>query len=151
MIVKFSEALANIAKFAVLGAMICIVVTMIFATWDLVLLITHELLTPDPNVWTVSVLKTLDFFSHTLTIVVGYELLKSVKLMITSPRIPLSDITKIAAIALLNKFITADYHTYDAARLGAMSLALLTLAAAGWLFVRTSAMQDTAAAGNDAH
>jgi uncharacterized membrane protein (DUF373 family) len=140
LIAKITHGLSIVAKIPVLAAMCCIVITMLFAIWDLMRLLWDEIHTANPHLWTVSVAKALYFFSHTLTIVVGYERLKSVKPMISSPRIPLSDITKIAGIALLRQVPTANYHAFEAERLAAMSAALLSLAVAGWLFVKTSSL-----------
>jgi len=95
-----------------------------------------ELISPDPYPFVLHVSELLGIFSLSLIIVVGYELIKSIILVVKSDLIPVDAITKIAAIAVLNKMITADYGAVDAYKIAAMALILLSIGAAYHFFRR---------------
>ncbi len=117
----------SIGKIAVYFVIASILSVMVFGTYDLLRILVDDLINPDPYYYAISVSRALQLFSYALTLVVGYELLKTVKLMLTSSYIPVGDIAKIAGIALLNHFITLDYHHVDPALLASMCFLLLVL------------------------
>jgi uncharacterized membrane protein (DUF373 family) len=132
-ILHFVERLAKLPVYAVI---LIILVSMFFGAADLVVKIVTDIEAPTPNTFVLNVSELLDIFSLSLIIVIGYELSKSVILIVRSDRIPVDAIAKIAAIAVLNKMITADYNAVDAYKIAATALVLLSIGAAHYFFGR---------------
>lgn len=84
----------------------------------------------------------IDVFGLSLVIVVGYELIKSIVLIVKSDSIPVDPIAKIAAIAVLNKAITTDYANAEPTKIAAISLILISIAVAHFLFRDKSAPSE---------
>jgi uncharacterized membrane protein (DUF373 family) len=131
---KILHYFERIAKLPVYVVILIILVSMFFGAADLSIKIVTDLVTPSPNTFVLNVSELLDIFSLSLIIVIGYELSKSVILIVKSDRIPVDAIAKIAAIAVLNKMITADYSAIDAYKISATALVLLSIGAAHYFF-----------------
>lgn len=131
---RFTQFTLRTSRMVVCAAMVCIVVTMIFSIFDLIALIFQELLLADPNLYTISIDKSLKFFSNAVTIFVGYELTKSISLMMSANKIPIADICKTATIAMMNKLITMDSHQVNSYWLISMSVVILSLVVAIYFF-----------------
>jgi len=126
----------RVAKWLMYIVIVIILASMFFGAADLFIQFGTELISPDPYPFVLHVSELLGIFSLSLIIVVGYELIKSIILVVKSDLIPVDAITKIAAIAVLNKMITADYGAVDAYKIAAMALILLSIGAAYHFFRR---------------
>jgi|SRR5450830_1205514 uncharacterized membrane protein (DUF373 family) len=126
----------RVAKWPMYIVIVIILASMFFGAADLFIQFGTELISPDPYPFVLHVSELLGIFSLSLIIVVGYELIKSIILVVKSDLIPVDAITKIAAIAVLNKMITADYGAVDAYKIAAMALILLSIGAAYHFFRR---------------
>ena len=126
----------RVAKWPMYIVIVIILASMFFGAADLFIQFGTELISPDPYPFVLHVSELLGIFSLSLIIVVGYELIKSIILVVKSDLIPVDAITKIAAIAVLNKMITADYGAVDAYKIAAMALILLSISAAYHFFRR---------------
>jgi uncharacterized membrane protein (DUF373 family) len=134
---KILHYFEKIAKLPVYGVMVIILVSMFFGAADLFIKVGTDLFTPSPNTFVLNVSELLDIFSLSLIIVIGYELSKSIILIVKSNLIPVDAITKIAAIAVLNKMITADYSAVDAYKIAATALVLLSIGATHYFFSKS--------------
>lgn len=90
-----------------------ILISMILGTGHLISIVIQEILTPNPYVGLLNINDLFEIFSLLLIIVVGYELMKSITIIINSDIIPVSSILKIGGIAVTNKIITMDLKTTD--------------------------------------
>src|SRR5271154_5132606 len=134
---KILHYFEKIAKLPVYVVMIIILVSMFFGAADLFITVVTDLVTPSPKAFVLNVSELLDIFSLSLIIVIGYELSKSIILIVKSNLTPVDAITKIAAIAVLNKMITADYGAVDAYKIAATALVLLSIGAAHYFFSKS--------------
>ena len=130
----FLQGVEWVVKLPVYAVIVVIVASMIFGAVDLLVIFGKALMSPDPVPFVISVSELMVIFSLGIIIVIGYELIKSVILILKSNVIPVDSIAKIAAIAVLNKIITADYATMDAYKIAATALVLLAIGAAYYCF-----------------
>lgn len=102
------KPLKSIAKYLIITIMVILVLGMILATADLILEFVRRVLSPDPVVGLINVTDLYVLFSVLLVIMVGYELFKSMLLILHHDSIPVRSILKIATIAMANKIITMN-------------------------------------------
>lgn len=131
---KILHHFERIAKLPVYAVILIILVSMFFGAADLSIKIVTDLVTPTASTFVLNVSELLDIFSLSLIIVIGYELNKSVILIVRSDRIPVDAIAKIAAIAVLNKMITVDYAAIDAYKIAATAFVLLSIGSVHYFF-----------------
>ncbi|MDB5282941.1 MAG: putative rane protein [Bacteroidota bacterium] len=114
-----------VLKYLILVISVCIFLGAIHLTW----LIISQLIHPPYGLLEVD--KLLDFFSLALIIVVGYELTKSLSIIVSSEKIPVIKIIQIALTAVANKIITIEKDTSPTYLYG---IAALILALSASLF-----------------
>lgn len=115
------------AKFLLYFLLVVLVVSMLLGTADLLLLTWKKAAAPEPYAFLINVEELYSIFSSLLIIVVGYELFKSVILILQKETIPVKSIIKIAAIALANKVITLNLKSTSFDTMAGMSLVFLAL------------------------
>ena len=101
---------------------------LLLASADIVYVIYQKL--KEPPYWLIDVTTLFDVFSLVLIIAIGYELIKSLILVISSESIPSFPIIQIAIIAVANKIITLDIKHTDAVTLFGLAALLAALGAA---------------------
>lgn len=92
-------------------------------------------LPPTPGM--LSVTELYSVFKLVLIIVVGYELIKSILIIIQSNKIPARTILSIALIAIANKVITLDISHADPIILFGLAGLVLCFGAAAYLISKT--------------
>lgn len=131
---QFLKVLKPVANFIILVLMTLLVISMLLGTTHLVVLFYGIVASPDPYLGLVNVEDLYSIFSVLLILVVGYELFKSIILILKHEDIPVKSILKIAAIALANKVITLNIKSIDATVLFGLSSLLIALGIAFFFF-----------------
>ena len=108
---KIIKFLKSVAKIIVIMLMMTLVLTMLLGTLDLIIEVVKAALSPNPYYVLINVEDLYVIFSTILIIVVGYELFKSMNLLLHHDKIPVKSILQIAMIALANKVITLNIKT----------------------------------------
>ncbi|MBC7486666.1 MAG: phosphate-starvation-inducible PsiE family protein [Cytophagaceae bacterium] len=103
---KFSKIRSTINKNVIRVLIGLMNLSIILASLHLIYLVYQKVM--DAPVFVIYVAPLFDIFDLILIIVVGYELTKSLILIISSDRIPIIPIVQIAMIAVANKIITLD-------------------------------------------
>jgi uncharacterized membrane protein (DUF373 family) len=105
----FSKIISGINKNIIRVLIAVMTVSLILASIHLILLIYHKIIDQLP-VFLIDVTTLFDIFNLVLIIAVGYELLKSLVIIVSSNSVPTLPIIQIAIIAVANKIITLDLH-----------------------------------------
>ncbi len=84
-----------------------------------------------------TVAELLDAFSAFLVVLIGLELLGTVKLYATERHLHVEDVLLVAMVAVLRKVITLDSNELPATTLIAVAAVIVALAAAYWLMRRS--------------
>ena len=111
---KYDKTVIGINKYLLRFLMGVLTICIICGSADLVRLLIKDM--GDTSITPLGFLdiKTLlSTFSPILTIAVGYELVKSLHTIISSPVIPAIPLVQIGIIALSNKMITIDFKTAE--------------------------------------
>jgi len=108
---KILKVLKNIAKIIFITLMITLVLTMLLGTVDLIIQVIMTAISPNPYYMLINVEDLYAIFSTILIIIVGYEMFKSMTLILHHDKIPVKSILQIAMIALANKVITLNLKT----------------------------------------
>jgi uncharacterized membrane protein (DUF373 family) len=109
---------------------------MFFGTLDLFVLFYQKLSSPTPYYYLINVEELYSVFSVLLIIVVGYELFKSMILILTNDKIPVKSILKIASIALANKVITLNIKTIDFNQMIGLSTLIVSVGLSFFFYTR---------------
>lgn len=124
----------SITKYIIITLMVLLVLGMILATVDLAVEFVKRVLSPDPIVGLINVSDLYSLFSVLLIIMVGYELFKSMLLILHHDRIPVRSILKIATIAIANKIITLNIKETSFDHMVGMGILIIATGAAFFFF-----------------
>lgn len=91
-----------------------------------------------PPVFILEIHELLELFALFLLVLIGIELLETMKKYYTEGRIELDVIISVSLIALGRKIITMDPKTYDPLTLVGLAVILLALIAGYWVIKRTN-------------
>lgn len=128
----------QISKIAIYIVILIVTLTTIAGTIDLCFDFISEISTSKSQVFYFPLEKLMRMFSLSLLVVVGYELIKSIQLVVSSNEIPVQEITKIAAIAALNKIITLDFDVHDPFKIISIAFVLVAIAITFFLFMKSN-------------
>ena len=131
--IKFVNNL--VLKYLIVVLTICIILGAIHLTY----MIIKDLMEPPYALLEVSSL--LEIFSLSLILVVGYELIKSLSIIISDHRIPVTPLIQIALTAVANKIITLDIKHIDVGYLYGIAALVLALSA-GLFFINYDKKQN---------
>lgn len=121
---KFTHTIHNIAKFILKFLVVVMTLSLGLGMINLVYTLVHDVIVP-PYQYMLELHELYNVFKLGLIIVVGYELIKSLLIIINSDSIPSKTILNIAIIAVANKIITLDLsHTGFESVLALAALAL---------------------------
>ncbi len=111
----YVRQLKAITKYLIITLMSLLVLAMVLGSLDLLVELYKRIVSPDPISGLINVEDLYSVFSVLLIILVGYELFKSMLLILHHDQIPVKSILKIAAIAMANKVITLNIKeiTFD--------------------------------------
>jgi len=110
---KFTTVILKINKNIIRFLIGIMTFSLILGSLHLVYLVLQKALDPTPFFILLDVTDLLSIFNLVLIIAVGYELIKSLVLIITSEEIPTVPILQIAIVAVANKIITLDLKHTD--------------------------------------
>lgn len=131
---SFHGYLKKTAQVILYFLLVLLVVSMFLGSGHLLSLFVEMVASPNPYMGLLNVQDLGLIFSMMLNIVVGYELFKSISIIIKSDMIPVGPILKIGGIAVANKIITIDLKNYDFNTILLLSLLIAGLGAAYFLF-----------------
>ena len=125
---KFDSFILWINKCIIKILMIILTLCLILALGSLVQIVYHRIISPPFLLIDITLL--FEIFNLVLIIAVGYELVKSLSIIISSDVIPTRLIIQIAIIAIANKIITLDMKNVKTEMLYGMASILIGLGAA---------------------
>lgn len=120
---KFLKVILQTNKWIMVGIVLILTPSLLSASMYLVYNIITEITAPP--ILLIKPKLLYEIFSSALIIAIGYELIKSIIIIITSDEIPALPIVKIAIIAVANKVITLDMK--DISHLTILGLAALLI------------------------
>jgi len=135
---KFLAGIKTVSKFIILSLILLLVTSMLLASIDLYILFGQAVISPSPYPLLINIDDLYTFFNMILVIMVGYELLKSMKLILQHDIIPVKSVLKIAAIAMANKFITLNVKHVDMEMMIGLGVILLSIGVAFFFYSRDS-------------
>jgi uncharacterized membrane protein (DUF373 family) len=128
---KFSVIISTVKK-TILRVLIGITtLALILGSVHLIYLVYQHLI--EPPYFLIEVKTLFEIFNLILIIVIGYELIRSLLLIISSDTIPVIPITQIAIIAVANKIITLDIKNTETAVITGMAVLIFALGVAHFL------------------
>jgi len=122
--------------------MLFLVIAMFLGSLDLAVNFYQLIISPDPHYLLIKVEELYYGFSTILIIVVGYELFKSMILILNHDKIPVKSILKIACIALANKIITLNIKTVDLNVMMGVSMLIAAVGIAFFFFNKDNEKED---------
>ena len=128
---KFSKIILKLKKFILRVCIGIVTFALILGSVHLIYLVFQRLISPP--FFLIEVTTLFDIFNLILIIVIGYELIKSLLLIVSSDTIPVIPIIQIAIIAVANKIITADIKNIEAPKIISMAILISALALAHFL------------------
>lgn len=133
---KFNLMLKRIATLVLHVMTILVVVMMIGGSGHAIWLVASQFLNQDPAMGLVNVEELLAIFSVLLNILIGYELFKSISIIIKSDVIPVAEIVMVAGIAVANKIITLDSSKTDPMKMLALGGVIVALGISYYFYTR---------------
>ena len=133
---KFNGFLKRIATLVLHLLTILVVLIMISGSVHAVWLVLQQLANGDPAPGLISVEELLAVFSVLLNILVGYELFKSISIILKSDVIPVPEIIMVSGIAIANKIITLDSYKTDPIKVLALGGLMIALGASYYFYTR---------------
>lgn len=128
---KFSKIILNLKKTISRLCIGIVTFALILGSVHFIYLVYQRLISPP--FFLIEVTTLFDIFNLILIIVIGYELIKSLLLIVSSDTIPVIPIIQIAIIAVANKIITADTKNIEASKMISMAILISALALAHFL------------------
>lgn len=138
----FLKPMKYISKYIILSLMLVLILSMVLSTVDLYILFYKKVVDPQPYPFLIEVHELYSIFSVLLIIVVGYELFKSMNLLLGSDMIPVKSILKIATIALTNKIITLNLKEIEVNQLFGIAGLILCIGLAYFFFHKDPEVKD---------
>lgn len=135
---KILKTLKTISKYIIIALMLILVLSMVLGTIDLVVVLGQSILSSDPYILLINVEDLYTVFSVILIIVVGYELFKSMSLLLHHDKIPVKSILQIAVIAMANKVITLNIKHITLDLMLGLSALILGIGVAFYFFNKSS-------------
>ena len=135
---KILHGLKSTARYIIIILMFLLVLSMILGTGHLFIQIFQMIVSPDPYPFLINVEDLYIVFSILLIIVVGYELFKSMFLILNNDKIPVKSILKIAAIAMANKVITTNFKHAEMSTEISIGVILFAIGVAYYFFSKDS-------------
>jgi len=136
---KFEKGIKVVNNFVLKYLVVILTICIVLGAVHLTYIIIKDLMEPPYAVIEVPAL--LEIFSLALIILVGYELIKSFSIIISSEKIPVTPILQIGLTAVANKIITLDIKHIDAVYL--YGIAALALALSASLFLVNYSREQT--------
>lgn len=130
----FLLKLKKVASIFLYVMLFVILASLALGSLHLISIVIEKILSPDPYIGMLNVMDLMDIFAMLLTIGVGYELFKSISIIIKSDIIPAGPIIKIGTIAVANKIITLDIKNVDSYKMVALGILIICMAIGYYFF-----------------
>ena len=130
----FLHGLKWVSRIIIMSLMFILVASMLLGTIDLFIVFYNNVTSPDPYSGVINVEDLYKIFSVLLIIVVGYELFKSMLLILGSDKIPVKSILKIASIALANKIITLNIKAVEVEEMLGLAALIIAIGASFFFY-----------------
>ena len=108
---KIVKSFTIASKIILITLMFILILIMILGTGDLIINLIQIITSSSPYYLTINIEELYAFFSILIIFIVGYELFKSMILVLQHDKIPVKSILQIAVITLANKMITLNIKT----------------------------------------
>ncbi|MBU3677594.1 MAG: hypothetical protein FGM54_10525 [Chitinophagaceae bacterium] len=131
---RILDVMKNGSRWIIIFLMIMLMLSMILGAIDLLIDVFTMIFSQDPYLVVMKVNDLYSIFSVIIIIIVGYELFKSMYLILKSDQIPVKSIIKIAAIAIGNKVITLNIKESPHLELFGLAALILSIGAAYFFF-----------------
>lgn len=139
---KSLKLLKGITKLIIISLMFVLVFAMLLGTFDLFVLFYKQIVSPDPFPFLIRIEDLYATFTAILIIVVGYELFKSMILILNHDKIPVKPILKIASIALANKIIALNIKDIEVNEMFGLSALIVSVGIAFFFYNRDADVED---------
>ena len=139
---NFLNTLKHVSKYIIFALMLILIISMVLGTVDLFVLLFKKIADPNPYPLLIDVEELYVVFSFLLIIILGYELFKSMYLILKSDMIPVKSILKIAAIALGNKVITLNLKEIHTNELFGLAALIVCIGVAYFFFHKDVEIKD---------
>ena len=126
--------LARFERIIVGSLVVMMMLVILIATGELAVLLLKDLIQPPLDLLTIAEL--LEVFGFFMVILIGIELLDTVKAYVTEQHVRVESVLLVAIIALARKVIVLDLKDYSPATLLALAALLLALSAGYFLLRR---------------
>ena len=143
MVKKLNHILKQVARYTILALMIILVISMVLGTLDLIIEdVALKVISPDPYPFLIKTEDLYAIFSMVLIIIVGYELFKSLYIIMQSNQMPVKSITKVAAMAMANKVITLNLKDVEPIELFGISALILAIGISYYYFQKDPEIKE---------
>ena len=127
--------LKNFEKVILYSIILMLMVVLLLTTAELAWLLVQDILSPPLGL--IAIEQLLDLFGFFLLILIGLELLESVKAYLVSHVIHVEIVLEVALIAVARKAIVLDLETYSAGAILSIAALILATGAAIYLIKHT--------------
>ena len=138
----FLNLMKQSSRLIILALILILILSMFLGSIDLFILFIKQIISPDPHPFLINVKDLYLIFSQLLIIIVGYELFKSMYLILNNEKIPVKSIIKVAIIALGNKVITLDLKLAKFEELIGVAALIAALGLAYFFFNKDNQIDD---------
>ncbi|WP_375759298.1 phosphate-starvation-inducible PsiE family protein [Corallococcus exercitus] len=121
-------------RFVIVSIIVMMMVVLFLSTLELGWIILQDIITPP--ILLLEVDELLEIFGFVLLILIGVELLETIKAYLRDNVVHVEIVLEVALIAIARKVIVLDLSKYDG--VSVLAIAALVVALAGALFLRTS-------------
>jgi uncharacterized membrane protein (DUF373 family) len=133
----------RLTKWIIVALTVALVISMLFGTADLLYeSVFKTIVSNDPYPILIKTEELYAIFAAVLIIIVGYELFKSLYIIIQSNQMPVKSITKVAAIAMANKVITLNLKEIEPIELFGISTLIIAIGVSYFLFQKDPEIKE---------
>jgi uncharacterized membrane protein (DUF373 family) len=133
----------RLSRWIIVTLMVALVVSMFFGTIYLLYEdVFKSIVSKDPYPFLIKTEELYAIFSMLLIIIVGYDLFKSLYIILHSNHMPVKSITKVAAIAMANKVITLNLKEINPIELFGISTIIIAIGLSYFLFQKDSEIKE---------
>lgn len=141
---KLMKLIHKISKIILVILIIFLLFSIAFGTIHLIFVFVLRLISPEPYYFAIEVHELFDVFGMVLILVIGYELIKSISIILESDKVPFLPILQIAIIAIANKIITLDIkHTEFQTLIGIAAITVSLGVAYYFFYNKERVVKDT--------
>jgi len=127
-------------KFIIVTLLVLMMIAVFFATIELAIIIFEQLI--NPPFLLLDIAELIEVFGFFMMVLIGHELLESIKAYLLEDRIHAEVIFLVAIVAVSRKIIILDYKTITPEMLYGMAAVILALGA-GYFLVRKALQTGT--------